>query len=250
MGGVRILVVQPSQSDPPGPLGEWLVAAGAEVDVVLPSEQALPADFSAHHGMVVLGGEMGAYDDATHPWLADVRALLSKAVSERLPVLAVCLGAQLLAAATGGQVRAARKGPEAGTLLVAKRDVAAEDPLFGPVPLTPDVLQFHSDEVAVLPPSAQLLASSPKCENQLFRVGDCAYGMQFHIETTTDLVLRWADIAPDVAAAARPGQLDPEHLDEFHADLAETWQPVVERFVRFVGTPPEDRRASRFLPLA
>ncbi|MDA3626887.1 type 1 glutamine amidotransferase [Saccharopolyspora sp. WRP15-2] len=250
MGGVRILIVQPSKSDPPGPLGEWLAVAGAEVDVVLPAEQSLPADFSEHQGLVVLGGEMGVYDDATHPWLAEVRALLSKAVSERVPTLAVCLGAQLLAAATGGQVRPARNGPEAGTLLIAKRDVAAEDPLFGPVPLTPDVLQSHSDEVAVLPPSAQLLASSPKCDNQLFRVGDCAYGMQFHIETTTDLVLEWAELSPEIAAAIRPGQLERAHLDAFHVDMAETWRPVAERFVRFVGTPPEDRKASRFLPLA
>ncbi|MER7080035.1 GMP synthase-Glutamine amidotransferase [Saccharopolyspora kobensis] len=250
MGGVRILIVQPSRTDPPGPLAEWLVTAGAEIDVVLPAEQELPADFSEHQGIVVLGGEMGVYDDAQHPWLADVRALLSKAVGGRVPVLALCLGAQLLAAATGGQVRAARKGPEVGTLLIAKRDVAAEDSLFGPVPLTPDVLQFHTDEVSVLPPTAQLLASSPKCENQLFRVGECAYGLQFHIETTTDLVLNWAELSPDVAAAARPGQLEPEHLEEFHADLAETWQPVAERFVRFVGTAPEERKASRFLPLA
>ncbi|MGW3471189.1 type 1 glutamine amidotransferase [Saccharopolyspora sp. NPDC000995] len=250
MGGVRILVVQPSKLDPPGELGEWLLAAGAELDVVLPSEQQLPDGFGDHQGVVVLGGEMGAYDDAEHPWLAGVRALLSKAVGERVPVLAICLGAQLLAAATGGQVRTARKGPEVGTLLVAKRDAAAEDPLLGPVPLTPDVLQFHIGEITALPPTARLLASSPMCDNQAFRVGDCAYGLQFHIETTPDMVLEWAELSPDVAAAARPGQLEPEHLREFHADLAETWQPVAERFVRLVDAPPEERSTSRFLPLA
>ncbi|TDD54034.1 type 1 glutamine amidotransferase [Saccharopolyspora elongata] len=250
MGGVRILVVQPSKLDPPGELGEWLLAAGAELDVVLPAEQELPAGFDDHQGVVVLGGEMGVYDDAEHPWLAGLRALLSKAVGERVPVLAVCLGAQLLAVATGGQVRPARKGPEAGTLLVAKRDAAAEDPLLGPVPLTPDVLQFHTDEISSLPPSAQLLASSPKCDNQAFRVGDCAYGLQFHIETTPDIVLEWARLSPEVAETVRPGQLEVEHLREFHADLAETWQPVAERFVRLVATPPEERTTSRFLPLA
>ncbi|MCI2421216.1 type 1 glutamine amidotransferase [Saccharopolyspora sp. K220] len=250
MSGARILVVQPSKLDPPGQLGEWLLAAGAELDVVLPAEDQLPADFDRHQGVVVLGGEMGVYDDPDHPWLADVRALLSRAVSKRVPVLAICLGAQLLAAATGGQVRAARKGPEAGTLLVAKRDAAAEDPLLGPMPLTPDVLQFHTDEITALPPSAQLLASSPKCDNQAFRVGDCAYGLQFHIETTPDIVLEWARLSPDVAETVRPGQLEPEHLAEFHEELAETWQPVAERFVRLVSTPPEERSTSRFLPLA
>lgn len=241
-------MVQPSRSDPPGPLGEWLRGAGAELEVVLPAEQALPS-LDGYDALCVLGGEMGAYDDIDFPWLAEVRTMLSGAVAKRVPVLAICLGAQLLAAATGGQVRPIRKGPEVGTLLVAKRDVAAEDPLLGPLPLTPDVVQFHNDEFS-LPPSAQLLASSPKCDNQAFRLGECAYGFQFHIETTPEVVLEWARNSPDMADAARPGQLDAEHLTEFHEELAETWQPVAERFVRVVGTPPEERKASRFLPLA
>lgn len=248
MSGVRILVVQPSPVDPLGRLGDWLRGAGAELDVVRPAERALPS-LDDYDALVVLGGEMGAYDDIDHPWLSDVRLRLSSAVAKRLPVLAICLGAQLLAAATGGQVRPIRKGPEVGTLLVAKRDAAAEDPLLGPLPLTPDVVQFHNDEFS-LPPSAQLLASSPQCDNQAFRLGECAYGLQFHIETTPEVVLEWARNSPEMAATARPGQLDPEHLVEFHAELAETWQPVAERFVRIVGTPPEERKASRFLPLA
>ncbi|GAA2799064.1 type 1 glutamine amidotransferase [Saccharopolyspora taberi] len=249
MGGVRILVVQPSEIDPVGTLGEWLSEAGAELDIVAPAVEPIPDDLGAYQAVVVLGGEMSAYDDAEHPWLAQVRSLLSKVVAERLPVLAICLGAQLLAAATGGQVRAARKGPEAGTLLVAKRDIAGEDPLLGGLPLTPDVLQFHGDEVTSLPPSARLLASSPKCENQTFRVGECAYGLQFHIETTPDRVLEWADLLPEIAEVVRPGQLEPEHLASFHDDLEETWRPVAERFVQLAGMPPADRPTSRYLPL-
>lgn len=250
MHGARILVVQPSEQDPPQRLAEWLTASGAEVDVVLPAEQKLPEDLDAYSALVVLGGGMGALDDLTHPWLSDVRSLLSRAVSRRLPVLAVCLGAQLLAAATGGQVRPARNGPEVGTLLVAKRDAAAEDLLLGPLPLTPDVLQFHRDEITALPPSAQLLASSPKCEHQAFRVGDWAYGLQFHIETTTDTVLEWARESPDMAQAARAGHLDREHLDTFHEDLAETWQPLAQRFAELAAQSPEERPRDRSLPLA
>jgi GMP synthase-like glutamine amidotransferase len=250
MANVPILVVQPSELDPPQRLGEWLTEAGAALDVVVASETPLPDDLEGYQALVVLGGEMGALDDVSHPWLAQVRALLSRAVSQQLPVLAICLGAQLLAVATGGQVRPGRKGPEVGTLLVAKRDVAAEDPLLGPLPLTPDVLQFHNDDVTALPPTAQLLASSPKYDNQVFRVGDWAYAFQFHIETTTDTVLGWAEERPDMAATARAGHLERDHLDEFHAELAETWQPVAERFVRLAATPPEERRPSRFLPLA
>lgn len=250
MGDVRILIVQPSELDPPQRLGEWLTASGADLDVVLPAERTLPEDPSAYSALVVLGGGMGALDDLEYPWLSGVRALLSRAVSRRMPVLGVCLGAQLLAAATGGRVGQVRNGPEVGTLLVAKRDAAVEDLLLGPLPLTPDVLQFHRDEVSSLPPSANLLATSPKCENQTFRVGDWAYGLQFHIETSTNTVLEWAQDMPEVAGAARAGQLDRDHLDAFHDDLAETWQPVVERFVDLAAQSPDERPGSRSLPLA
>lgn len=192
---------------------------------------------------------MGALDDAQYPWLSDIRSLLSQAVGRRTPVLAICLGAQLLATATGGRVQQSRSGPEAGTLLVAKRDHAADDALLGPLPLTPDVMQFHRDEVMTLPPSAQLLASSPKCDNQAFRVGDVAYGMQFHVETTTETVLEWQRRMPELAESARAGQLSRDHLDSFHEDLAETWRPVAERFVRMAAQPPERRTSSRSLPL-
>ncbi|MCX2734374.1 type 1 glutamine amidotransferase [Saccharopolyspora sp. NFXS83] len=250
MERVRMLVVEPSAIAPAGRLGEWLAAAGAELDVVRAPEIPAPSALDEYDALVVMGGGMGALDDLEHPWLADVRALLSAAVSRQLPVLAICLGAQLLAAATGGRVAPVKKGPEVGTLLVAKRDTAAEDPLFGALPLTPDVLQFHNDEVVRLPPSAQLLASSPACENQAFRVGICAYALQFHVETTPATVLDWAESMPEAASTARPGQLDFEHLERFHEELAETWEPLAERFVRLAATPVEQRTGTRALPMA
>ena len=250
MADVRVLVVQPSEIDPPGKLGEWLVEAGAELAVVPADSPDLPANLDGVDALVVLGGEMHALDDAQHPWLRQVRGLLSESVSKRVPTLGICLGAQLLAAATGGQVGASPQGPDAGPKLIAKRDIAAEDVLLGPVALTPDVVQFRRDEVTALPPTAQLLASAPHTENQAFRVGDCGYGFQFHIETTTDTVLSWSRAMPSLAEAARPGHLEREHLDQIHDDLAETWQPVAQRFVRLAATPPEERTASRFLPMA
>ncbi|MCA1195918.1 MULTISPECIES: type 1 glutamine amidotransferase [unclassified Saccharopolyspora] len=250
MEHVRMLVVEPSAIAPVGRLGEWLSEAGAELDVVRAPEISGREALDEYDALVVMGGGMGALDDSEHPWLADVRALLSSAVSKQLPVLGVCLGAQLLAASTGGRVAPIKKGPEVGTSLVAKRDAAVDDPLLGPLPLTPDVLQFHNDEVTRLPPGAQLLAASPACENQAFRVGVCAYGVQFHVETTPEIVLDWARSMPETAASARPGQLEPAHLERFHAELAETWEPVAGRFVRLAATPPEQRRGSRALPMA
>lgn len=231
MSSPRILVLQPSQIDPIGPLGDWLAAAGADITVIRPDRAQVPITSAGYHGVICLGGEMGALDDADHPWLASIRALLAAAVTERVPVLGICLGGQLLAAATGGQVRRGADGPEAGPMLVAKRDVATRDPLFAEVPYTPDVLQFHRDVVHGLPPGAELLAAAPKYPNQAFRVGDRAYGLQFHIETTPALVAEWVRDEPELAAAARAGAFDPDRMAELHADLAEAWAPFAARFV-------------------
>ncbi|SDP52179.1 GMP synthase-Glutamine amidotransferase [Actinopolyspora xinjiangensis] len=250
MTGVRILVVQPSEHAPIGRLGEWLSELGAELDVLDPWRHELPGTPEEHSGLVVLGGETNARADLEHAWLASARKLLSSATSTGMPVLAIGLGAQLLATATGGRTAPRRDGPEAGTLLVAKRDAAAEDVLVGPLPLTPDVFQFHRDEISTLPPTAQLLAASPMGENQAFRVGSRAYGFQFHIETTPEIVRGLAERDPELARSARAGQFDPEHLREFHDDLAETWQPVARRFFELAATPPQERTTTRSLPLA
>lgn len=229
----RLLVIQPDEQDPIGPLGDWLAEAGAELDVVTPA--ALPEHLSGYAGVVCLGGHMGATDDLDFPWLVDVRRLLAEAASRQLPTLAICLGAQLLAVATGGRVVTGPDGPEVGPLLVAKRDLGWNDPLFADLPFMPDVMQFHSDIVEQLPPGAALLAASTLYPNQAFRVGRCAYGLQFHIETTTDLVLGWAESNQESAEFARPGDLTRERLDQAHADIAETWRPFAGEFVKLAA---------------
>lgn len=246
----RLLVVEPSDVDPVERLGEWLAEAGADLTVCRPASGGVPEGFDGFDGVVCMGGEMGAHDDADHPWLAALRWWLAGAVARGLPVLGVCLGGQLLAAATGGAVRQAVDGPEAGTLLIAKRDAAARDPLFAQLPLTPDVIQFHHDEIHRLPPGATLLASSPKYANQVFRVGIAGYGLQCHIETSPTTVLSWA--RRDTMGVFPAGQLDQDHLERVHADIAEVWQPFAARFVALASgelapaTGSENRRA---LPL-
>jgi GMP synthase-like glutamine amidotransferase len=229
----RLLIIQPDASDPLGPLGDWLTDAGAELDLRLLPKDDLPADPDGYQGVVCLGGGMAAEDDAEHPWLADVRRLLAKAATKRIPTLGICLGAQLLAVATGGRVEPGPDGPEVGPHLVAKKDAAWTDPLFADLPLMQDVLQFHTDAITRLPPGAELLASAPLYGNQAFRLGRCAYGVQFHIEF------------------ARPGSLEHEALVSVHADIEETWRPFAGRFVRLAAGELEPAvDGHRTLPLA
>jgi GMP synthase-like glutamine amidotransferase len=231
----RLLIIQPDESDPLGALGDWLTEAGAELDVRLPPVDELPHTVDSYQGLICLGGGMNAEEDSAHPWLAAVRNLLASAAHRAFPTLGVCLGAQLLAVATGGRVTQGEHGPEAGPSLVAKKDTAWTDPLFADLPLMPDVMHFHRDVISKLPPNAVLLASAPKYQHQAFRLGRCAYGIQFHIETTVEVVRSWARDAPAMAATARPGTFDTPALTRIHADLAETWQPFAARFVHLTS---------------
>lgn len=229
----RLLVVVPSETDPPARLGEWLRDAGLELDER--HLDALPADLSDHDGLLVLGGPQSSADRDEVSGLADVRALLRRAIEDDVPALGVCLGAQLLAQAGGGEVRRGEDGPEVGAALVAKRDAADSDPVFGPLPLSPDVVQWHHDEISRLPRGATLLASNPRYPHQAFRVGRRVYGIQFHIETTTAMVRAWAENDP-VGVASTP--FDTETLvaraEAVADDLAEVWAPFAERFAELV----------------
>lgn len=237
-----ILVIQHEADDPPSRLGDWLIAAGATLDVRAAHDgDEIPDNLDGHGGLVVLGGAPGAYDDGVAPWLPRVRALLGTAVRAEVPTLGVCLGAQLLAVATGGRVERGAEGPERGAGLIAKRAATATDPLFGPMPITPDVIQWHYDVITTLPPSAVLLASSPLYENQAFRIGRLAWGVQGHIETTPETVREWAASDPAVADFDLTRLL--ERSDAAHEYVAEVWAPFAARFVDVVRDPASVRPA-------
>jgi GMP synthase-like glutamine amidotransferase len=231
-----ILVIENDPTDPVARLGDWLRAAGAELHIRQGfAGDEIPTAVEDYSAVVVMGGAQNAYDDEAAPWLPAVRSLLSAATRAGLPTLGVCLGGQLLAVATGGQVGRAET-PEYGSQLVAKRQAAASDPLFGDLPITPDVLQWHVDAVTRLPAGAELLASSPACEVQAFRIGRAGWGLQFHIETTPDIVRTWA--AEDAEALA---EYDVDRILDrtaaAHPDIAEAWQPFAAAFVGVAADP-------------
>lgn len=229
-----MLVIENDPADDIRRLGEWLTGAGLRLTTVRPhAGQALPEHLAGYDALVVLGGGQRAY--APEAWLPACESLLRKAVRHRVPVLAICLGAQLLATAHGGRVAPGSQGPEIGPALVARRDAAEADPLFARVPFTPDVIQWHHDEITQLPPGAVLLAASTRYPHQAFRIGPAAWGLQFHIEPDPAMVADWA--GRNAALLAELGR-DPEELVEAAAavmdDLAEVWQPFAARFAALV----------------
>lgn len=159
-------------------------------------------------GLLVLGGRMHAYADA-EPGLAATRALLADAVTAGTPTLGICLGAQLLAAATGGRVHvAAPPGREVGVVDVRWRPEATSDPLLGALATAAESAEsrstpmptMHDDAIVDLPAGAAWLAASRMYPYQAFRVGASAWGVQFHPEASPATMHAWAEGADDLTA--------------------------------------------------
>lgn len=231
-----ILVIEHTAVDPPGRVGSWLLEAGRELEVVRPyAGESQPTDLSGHAGLLVLGGDVGAYDDTDAPWLPATRALLARAVDEQLPTLAICLGHQLLAVAAGGRVSQSPTGQQGGTPAVGLQPAAATDPLLAELP--PDAVAAHwnNDIVVELPPGAVELARSA-AGVQAMRIGERVWGVQFHPEVDADTVRVWAaaDVDNGTLAAERATEWLTE-LEDNDAVLQATWRPVIHRFATLLS---------------
>jgi GMP synthase-like glutamine amidotransferase len=239
--------VENDPTDDPRRLGDWLAGAGLRLHVVRPhAGDALPGTLDGYAALVVLGGEQHAYPGPDGlpgaAWFPALESLLRKAVRHGVPTLAICLGAQLLATAHGGTVQPSPSGPEIGARLAARRDAADRDAIFRDVPLAPDVLQWHTDEITGLPPRATLLAASTYYPHQAFRLGRAAWGLQFHIECDTEMIAAWA--TAEVGYLLELG-LDPLAVvtgcDAVMDEVAAVWRPFAERFAGLaLGTLADD----------
>ena len=159
-------------------LEEWSVVDDAEP----------PRPIEEYDAFFVFGGHMNVDEEDEHPWLVMEDELIRELVARRAPLFGVCLGGQLLAKAAGAHVGRSPE-PEAGFVPVTRTDDAARDPIFGALPLVFDVFEAHQYAFQV-PAGAVELARSRVC-SQAFRVGDSAWGIQFHPEIRLEQVATW-----------------------------------------------------------
>lgn len=191
---MKFLVFQHIPVEHPGVLREFWKEEGIEYDAVeLDEGDSIPESFDPYSALVVMGGPMDVWEEGEHPWLVPEKNAIRKWVRESgRPFLGICLGHQLLADAMGGEV-----GPgesEVGLAGITLTPAGREDPLLAGSPAEPKCFQWHSAEVKRLPPDSEILAGNDACGIQAFRLGDSAYGFQYHVEITGDTVAEWGGL--------------------------------------------------------
>lgn len=234
----RVLVIEHEAGCPPDRLATWLSDAGMTVEIARPYAGTPVPERVEHDALVVLGGHMGALDDGEHPWLAPVRALLARAVDEGTPTLGVCLGAQLLAVACGGSVEVGKPGPEAGVVDAHWRAEAADDPVVARLPDPFPGPSMHHDAVTALPPGAVWLAETAMYPHQAFRVGACAWGVQFHPEVSLPTFRAWTELdRSSLAGWGVDADAVVAELEARDGEVAAAGRALTEAFVAAVTTP-------------
>ena len=198
---MNILVIRNSETAPEGAFGDWLIRQGHRLTVMAGADVTDDAMQSA--ALVVMLGSPHAVYQTEIPWIATQRRMVAARLAAHKPTIGICFGAQMMAAAAGGEVR---RHPE-GTFFRGWRgiDDTADPVLAGPWP------RWHGD-VITAPPGAEVIASDAGTV-QAFRLPN-AIGVQFHPEATPDLMQGWARLSP-------PGSVDAAALAEDSARLFE-----------------------------
>ena len=213
---MEIVVLQHTACETLGTIADALSVAGLSPRYVRTHRgEPVPQEIGAAAGLIVMGGPMGVYEQEAHPFLLDEMHLIEHVLREQKPLLGVCLGSQLLAAALGAPVtKGAEK--EIGWHPIALTEGARRDPLWAGV--QPSFIGYHwHGDVFELPRGAIGLAASARTPHQAFRYGERAYGFLFHMEVTAAIITEMvASFAGELEQAGLDGRdiLDamPHHL--------------------------------------
>lgn len=185
----------------------------------------LEKDFQA---VICLGGPMNVYEEEKYRFLKEEDILLKRIIDEEVPFLGICLGAQLIAKATGAQV-AKNPEKEIGWYKIVLSDNGLKDDLFKDLPEVFKVFQWHGDTFG-LPHGGKRLAFSELCQNQALKYGRNIYGIQFHVEVTKDMIAQWADAYKGELESLKGIVSDKQKMLEDYAKVENDYMKQAERF--------------------
>ena len=228
----KLLVLQHVPHELLGTLNPLLKRSGFRIRYVnfARHPDAQPS-LDGYNGLVVLGGPMSVNDADRLPHLTTEMRLIEEALRRNIPVLGICLGAQLIAKTLGADVYP-NKEKEIGWYDVSPTDEAESDPLLLGFQKTETIFQWHG-ETFDIPKSTRHLAFSSLCANQAFRYGNNVYGFQFHLEVDEPMIHRWLRVAENrEEIAALRGTIDPERI---HRDTPEHMARLHQLSTRVFG---------------
>jgi len=177
------LIIQNGETSPPGLALETLRRFGHSIQLVKAWKgEPLPEDLGDVDAILCCGGEQSARNDVSDPMIESQCTFLAGGHEAGVPILGLCLGAQILARALGGTVGSLEGGPECGFSEITLNHVGREDPLFKGIPWKTHQFSWHEDVITSLPEGGLALASSARTDVQAFLVGTTTYGLQYHPE--------------------------------------------------------------------
>jgi anaerobic selenocysteine-containing dehydrogenase/GMP synthase-like glutamine amidotransferase len=186
----KVLVVQHTERAPGGNFCKTLEQRGAILTTIRPVDgDPLPATPGDYDALVVLGGPQHAYDDVTSPHFQPLMALMRDFDAQNKPVAGICLGCQLLARGHGASAWS-MEDLEFGFVESHITLSGACEPIFSEAQSLPALMEYHEDSFD-LPAGASLLVEGDACINQCFKVGNCSYGFQFHLEVDSVTTSNW-----------------------------------------------------------
>lgn len=240
----RLLILQHEDDCPPDWFGEWFRQAGLDIDVAKCHRgDTIPMNLSPYDGLVVLGGDMGANDDADFPWLTPTKRLIATVVEAGQCFLGICLGHQLATVALGGVVIVNPAGQAKGLTKVALTGAGRTDPVLKTIRSEAHAIQWNSDIAAELPSGAVPLATAPDGTVQAVRFADRAWGLQFHPETSPRLFATWGSGSAS-AAVRQANAAALRQITAAEGELRSDWEPVARRFADVVRAAALDFHAA------
>lgn len=227
---MTLLIIEHDDLDQPFRFGELLDDAGLPFDrVLLYAGDALPDDPTQFRAVLSLGGPQNVDEQDEHGWMRGELDFLRRAHQADVPVIGVCLGAQLLADALGGSVDKVDGAPEIGFTAIERTAAGAADPVMGQMPPAFRTIQCHGYEVRRTPAGATgPLASSGRTSVQAYRIGR-SYGFQFHLEWTRSAIDAAMEKNLDWAVASG---LDPAEILEGVARDFDRYRAESDRLIR------------------